>query len=107
MRQLLYRLFAVLIRDQQQDVDPIPDDSRVLHGHHGRSERDRVVEHVAHHRIDRVFELRLIRGARHRNRRGDLDHVRRCGIRERRDGKADERRQHGPHVVLLFTDVRR
>src|SRR5437773_8727944 len=33
--ELLHGLFAVAIRDQQQDVDPIPDDARVPHRHDG------------------------------------------------------------------------
>src|SRR2546422_6254183 len=32
----LHRLFAVVIRDYQQDVDPVPEGSRVLHRHDGR-----------------------------------------------------------------------
>jgi len=35
-RPSLSIVFSVVIRDQQQDVDPIPEDSRVLHRHDDR-----------------------------------------------------------------------
>ena len=40
-------LFALAIRDQQQDVNPVTDDSRRLQRHEDRGECDRVMEHVA------------------------------------------------------------
>src|SRR5258705_4995841 len=45
-REFLHHFFALAIRDQQQDVNPITDDSRRLQLHDRRSECDRVLTHV-------------------------------------------------------------
>src|SRR5438552_3060610 len=95
--ELLDGFFALAIRDQQQDVNAIPDDPRIPHRHQSRGERDRVLKDVVDGRIQRVLELRVIAGARGRDRRGDLHDVRRRRRRPCREAESDQHRQQALH----------
>ena len=54
----------------------------------------------------RDLYTRIVYGARDRDRRGDLDHVRGRRNREHGDGKADDRGQQALHAAPLFAAVR-
>src|SRR6267143_2006685 len=95
--ELLDGLFTLAIRDQQQDVNAIPDDARVSHRHQSRGERDRVLKDVVDGRIQRVLELRVVAGARDGDRRGDLHDVRRRRRRPCREAEGDQHRQQALH----------
>src|SRR6267378_7874716 len=97
-REPLQHLLTLAVGDQQQDVDAIPDDPRVPHREDGRREGDHVLEDVLDGRPERLLEPGVIVEARRRDRGGDLGDVGRRGVRECRNGKADERRQQSLHA---------